>query len=212
MKNMKKTNFIYTVFIFSLLLFFSACSSDDSEPIENNISETSVVVTQLEKDALLFMMEEERLARDVYNYLFDKWDLNQFQNIAKSEQSHMDAVEDLLKQYDLPYIILESGTFQNEDLQEAYYSLVTQGEENIIGALSSGATIEDLDIFDLENWMEKIENSAILDVFSKLQCGSRNHLRAFIESLEMSGEVYTPEFISQTEYEQILNSDNEKCN
>lgn len=212
MKNMKKTNFIYTVLIFSLLLFFSACSSDDSEPIENSISKTSLVLTQIEKDALVFMMEEERLARDVYNYLFDKWDLNQFQNIAKSEQSHMDAVENLLKQYNLPYTILEAGTFQNEELQAAYDSLVAQGEESIIGALSSGTTIEDLDIFDLENWMAKIENVAILDVFSKLQCGSRNHLRAFTGSLDIQGETYTPQFISQTEYEQIINSDNEKCN
>ena len=58
------------------------------------------------------MLEEERLARDVYDYLFAKWGLRQFENISTSEQSHMDAVENLLKQYDLPYSILEAGTFQ----------------------------------------------------------------------------------------------------
>jgi len=200
------------VFTLSLLLFFSACSSDDTEPIENINLETNVVLTQIEKDALVFMMEEERLARDVYDRLFVVWGINQFQNIAKSEQSHMDAVENLLKGYNLPYAILEAGTFQNVELQAAYDSLILQGEANIIGALSSGATIEDLDIFDLENWMANIENVVILDVFSKLQCGSRNHLRAFTGSLDMEGETYTPQFISQAEYEQIINDDNEKCN
>jgi len=211
MKNIKKINRMAMVLTL-LLLLFSACSSDDSEPIENINSEASLVLTQMEKDALVFMMEEERLARDVYDRLFAKLGLNQFQNIAKSEQSHMDAVENLLKHYNLPYTILEAGTFQNSDLQAAYDSLVVQGEANIIGALSSGATIEDLDIFDLENWMAKIENVVILDVFSKLQCGSRNHLRAFTGSLDMEEATYTPQFISQSEYEQIINDDNEKCN
>ena len=196
----------------SLLLSVSACSSDDHEPIENNNFETALVLTQIEKDALVFMLEEERLARDVYDHLFAQWGLNQFENISTSEQSHMDAVENLLKQYGLPYSILEAGTFQNADLQAAYNNLVAQGEVNLVGALTSGATIEDLDIFDLENWMDQIENDEILNVFSRLQCGSRNHLRAFTNSLAMQGETYTPQFITQAEYEEILNNDQERCN
>lgn len=209
---MKKTNPTFLMVALSVLLSVSACSSDDPEPIGNDNTETGVVLTQIEKDALVFMLEEERLARDVYDLLFAKWGLRQFENISTSEQSHMDAVETLLKKYDLPYSILEAGMFQNEDLQAAYDSLVAQGNEDLVGALNSGATIEDLDIFDLENWMDQIQNNEILNVFSKLQCGSRNHLRAFATSLDMEGETYTPQFISQSEYEEILNSDKERCN
>jgi hypothetical protein len=209
---MKKTNPTLMMVALSVLLSFSACSSDDPDPIGNDIAGTNLALTQIEKDALVFMLEEERLARDVYDHLFVKWGLSQFENISTSEQSHMDAVETLLKKYDLPYSILEAGTFQNADLQAAYNSLVAQGNEDLVGALTSGATIEDLDIFDLENWMDQIENDEILNVFSKLQCGSRNHLRAFTNSLAMEGETYTPQFISQTEYEEILNSDQERCN
>lgn len=209
---MKKTNPTFLMVALSVLLSVSACSSDDPEPIGNDNTETGAVLTQIEKDALVFMLEEERLARDVYDLLFAKWGLRQFENISTSEQSHMDAVETLLKKYDLPYSILEAGMFQNEDLQAAYDSLVAQGNEDLVGALNSGATIEDLDIFDLENWMDQIQNNEILNVFSKLQCGSRNHLRAFATSLDMEGETYTPQFISQSEYEEILNSDKERCN
>jgi len=209
---MKKINPTLLMVVLSLLLSVSACNSDDPEPIGNDNTETGVALTQIEKDALVFMLEEERLARDVYDRLLDKWGLRQFENISTSEQSHMDAVENLLKKYALPYSILEAGTFQNADLQAAYDSLVAQGEVNLVGALTSGATIEDLDIFDLENWMDQIENDEILNVFSKLQCGSRNHLRAFTNSLDMEGETYTPQFISLTDYEEILNSDKERCN
>jgi hypothetical protein len=209
---MKKIHPTLLIVTLSLILAVSACSSDDPEPIEINNSKTGVALTQIEKEALIFMLEEERLARDVYDYLFAKWGLRQFENISTSEQSHMDAVENLLKQYDLPYSILEAGTFQNAALQGSYDSLVAQGDVDLVGALTSGATIEDLDIFDLENWMGQIENDVILNVFSKLQCGSRNHLRAFTNSLDMEGETYTPQFISQTEYEQILLTDQERCN
>ena len=209
---MKKIHPTLLIVSLSLILVVSACSSDNPEPIEIDNSETGVVLTQIEKEALIFMLEEERLARDVYDYLFAKWGLRQFENISISEQSHMDAVENLLKQYDLPYSILEAGTFQNAALQGSYDSLVAQGDVDLVGALTSGATIEDLDIFDLENWMGQIENDVILNVFSKLQCGSRNHLRAFTNSLDMEGETYTPQFISQTEYEQILLTDQERCN
>jgi len=210
MKNLK--NIKWMVLAITLSLVFTSCTTDESDVIENSNYETRLVLTETEEDALIFMMEEERLARDVYNVLFAKWGLNQFQNIAESEQSHMDAVENLLKKYNLEYTILDQGIFNNEDLQTTYDSLVEQGEISIVGGLISGATIEDLDIFDLEEWMLKVDNGDILNVFSKLQCGSRNHLRAFTNSLELQGETYVPQFISQTEYDDIINSDKERCN
>jgi hypothetical protein len=210
MKNLKYTKWM--ILVITLALVFTSCTTDDSDVIENSNYETRLVLTEIEENALIFMMEEERLARDVYNVLYAKWGLNQFQNIAKSEQSHMDAVENLLKKYNLEYDILDAGTFKNEDLQTTYNSLVEQGEISILGALTSGATIEDLDIFDLEEWMLKVDNGDILNVFSKLQCGSRNHLRAFTNSLELQGEIYVPQFISQTDYEEIITNDRERCN
>ena len=54
-----------------------------------------------EEAGLLFMREEEKLARDVYLELFDEWGLRVFENIAESEQKHMDAVLYLLGKYGL---------------------------------------------------------------------------------------------------------------
>ena len=53
---------------------------------------TTVSLTQAEIDALWFMREEEKLARDANLVLAEKWDLGLFWNIAESEQQHMDAV------------------------------------------------------------------------------------------------------------------------
>jgi hypothetical protein len=51
------------------------------------------------KASLTFMVEEEKLARDVYTTLYAKTGLNQFKNISKAEQTHMDLVRGLLKTY-----------------------------------------------------------------------------------------------------------------
>jgi len=45
---------------------------------------------------LAFMREEEKLARDVYLYLFEFWGQLIFENIAAGEQQHMDAVWSLM--------------------------------------------------------------------------------------------------------------------
>ena len=65
-------------------------------------SGTTQILNPEEEDALLFMRAEEKLARDVYLVLAEKWsELAIFTNIAASEQKHMDAVLQLLEKYGL---------------------------------------------------------------------------------------------------------------
>lgn len=95
----KKIIYFFVMIIFVMVA--NACSedSDDTFEIDNNQENTTI----LQKDAyaLLFMFEEEKLARDTYEYLDKTWGLNQFANIKNSEQTHMDAIENLLKQNEI---------------------------------------------------------------------------------------------------------------
>ncbi|MCK5279901.1 MAG: DUF2202 domain-containing protein, partial [Cyclobacteriaceae bacterium] len=69
----------------------------------------------------------------------------------------------------------------------------------------------DLDIKDLEEFEEETTNPDIIRVYESLMCGSRNHLRSFISQLETYGVTYTPQFISQEEFDSIIAGDSEKC-
>ena len=207
MKKYRRFRFWSLGFVILSITFMTSCNDEES----NDIQETSVL-TQTEKDALIFMIEEEKLARDAYAYLYELWNVLQFQNIKQSEQSHMDAVENLLMFYEMEYTITEVGTFQDTELQNIYNSLIAKGETSLIDALIVGATIEDLDIKDLEDWMLKIDNSEINAVFEKLQCGSRNHLRAFTNSLDIQEVSYTPQYITKAEYDLIIDGTIEHCN
>ena len=77
-----------------------------------------------EIEDLTYLREEEKVARDVYLYAFDKYGETTFQNISNSEQKHMDKVLELLNEYDLPDPALaERGMFKNNELQMLYDDL-----------------------------------------------------------------------------------------
>jgi hypothetical protein len=164
-------------------------------------------LSDAELEGLLYMREEEKLARDVYLTLYEKWGLPVFQNITKSEQTHMDAVKTLLDQYDIedPAAGADVGVFANSDLQELYDQLIEQGSHSLAHALRVGATIEEIDILDLEKRVAQTDKADIRRVYENLMKGSRNHLRAFTFNLERrAGETYQPQYLSQTEYESIV--------
>lgn len=169
-------------------------------------SAQTVWIGYTEAQDLTFLREEEKLARDVYLTLADKWGLAIFTNIARSEQTHMDQVLGLLNAYNLPDPVggQPVGVFTNVTLQQLYYSLVAQGLASVEGALTVGATIEDLDIDDLDHMMADTTMPDLLQVYENLQKGSRNHLRSFVGQLDALGVGYTPQFISVEAYAAII--------
>ncbi len=139
-----------------------------------------------EQADLLFMREEEQLARDVYLTLADQWGIRVFSNIARSEQRHMDSVGNLLDFYDLEDPLeggVEVGVFENEDLQVLYNQLVDQGSVSQEAALLVGKQIEELDIEDLNQALEDTDETKIQQVYNNLLTASEKHLRAFNRQL-----------------------------
>lgn len=165
-----------------------------------------------ESAALIWMREEEKLARDVYQTLSATANSPVFARIAKSEQRHMDAVLCLLQKYSLsdPSAGLGTGEFTRTDFNDLYTALVTQGQQSTAAALRVGATIEDLDIKDLQDLMQMADNEDLLAVFGELERGSRNHIRSFTSQLSALGEAYEAQYISSEALDAILSSPREK--
>lgn len=169
-------------------------------------------LSSLEEIGLTKMREEEKLARDVYQALHDKWGHQVFSNIAQSEQQHMNAVHALLEKYSMedPAAETPAGVFIDPELQELYNSLVEQGEQSLVDAFQVGATIEDLDIKDLYDFLEQTDNTDIKTVYQNLAKGSRNHLRSFCYQLSLNGVNYEAQFLSAAQIEDIISSPKER--
>lgn len=160
-----------------------------------------------ETAALLFMREEEKLARDVYTVLFGLWNQPTFQNIAASEQMHMDEIKTLLDRYAIADPALAPGEFTDPALKALYDQLVAQGSLSLADALKVGAAIEEIDILDLQNRLTQTDNEDIQWVFNNLMSGSYSHLLAFTSTLsQQTGETYQPQYLSLEQFQTILGS------
>jgi hypothetical protein len=214
-------------FLFSLSILLAGCGGGSDSSTSSGVTSTAAANTTLlelidalpmeplsleEIESLLFMREEEKLARDVYLYLHSIWGDQIFINISDSEQSHTDAVLRLIEKYGLPDPAAgkSEGQFLNLTLQGLYDLLTAQGQASLIDALIVGAQIEDLDINDLHLQLQFIDNADMILVYENLLKGSRNHLRAFTGRLSDLGIDYVPAYISQEDFDAIISSPAER--
>ena len=180
-------------------------------PQVNEVSPQAAALTANEIANLLFMIEEEKMARDLYTAFYGLYTSQSFQMIASSEQMHMNELKFLLDNYSIadPTIGKAAGVFTNADLQALYNQLLAQGSVSLTEALKAGAAVEEIDILDLQSRMAETTQSDILAVFSQLELGSENHLRAFVRQINnQTGEIYEPSHLSEEEYQRIILSAN----
>ena len=159
-------------------------------------------LSQAEADGLLFMYEEEKLARDVYTYFTTLYTQPMFSNIASSEQTHMDSVKTLLDRYNLTAPVADTvGVFNNTDFQQLYTDLTKSGGQSLAEALLAGAAIEEIDILDLQERLAQIDQDDIQQVYESLLFGSYNHLNAFSSVYaNQTGAAYTPQYMDEAQW------------
>lgn len=148
---------------------------------------------------LRFMIEEEKLAGDLYETFSGLYPLAQypsakpFGNIMKSEDAHVAA---LLTQADLVGVdvsdltAMAKGQFVSQAAQTLYDGLLARGSVSSQAALEVGRDIEVRDIADLDAAMAAVPaDSSLHAAYGQLQWASGNHLNAFERHLAMAAPV-----------------------
>ncbi len=193
---MKAQNYFLTIFALASILLLVCCNTESiitSPETSTTISKAILTeefnpelvvydLSQEERDGLIHMRLEEKLARDVYTTLGNLWNYKVFMNIKLSEQAHMEAVKRLLVKYgiDDPVTNDEVGVFSDPQFQNLYDQFIIQGSVSGYEALLVGKTIEELDIADLNNQLNNVvDNPDIIRVYQHLKTASESHLAAF---------------------------------
>lgn len=227
-------NLVWVTMLFSAIILGNSCNKDDgtTETVEyvsiidvaedgvTDVSEAELKTVLAETpdletsevDILLKMKDDEKLAMDVYNALYEKWNVLIFDRIANAEEKHLNAVMLLLEGYEVEGAteIAAQGEFEDSAIQNLYNDLIVKGSNLLEDAYTVGALIEELDIKDLQDALAEVGNENIVLVFENLLKGSRNHLRAFNIQLVGLGITYVPEYIDHATFEDIINSPMEK--
>jgi hypothetical protein len=160
----------------------TATDTNSAEPtVETNSAPTSTFDATAISD-LLYMIEEEKLAGDIYEAFYDLYGVKIFNNIAQSEDQHFSAVitqaENLGLNVD-EFVFEPSGTFVNDELQALYDSLLATGSQSLTDALEVGVAIEEKDLVDIAAAADAVDGTVLADVYENLLMGSVNHLDAF---------------------------------
>jgi len=147
----------------------------------------TVTLTDEQLDTLVFIYQEEKVARDTYITLGEMYS-NQtvFANIQLSEQEHIDKAEGLCDTYGADTSGINEqqvGEFVVPVLQELYDTLVAQGSQSELSALMVGEYVEITDIDDLEH-AEIGMPSDVVNTYENLKEGSLSHLAGFRDAID----------------------------
>lgn len=133
---------------------------------------------------LLYLIEEEKLAHDVYTVMHDIYGTRVFGNILSSESTHQSRVLTLLDARGIADPrSAEIGVFTNQELQTLYNQLVEEGKISETEAFKAGVIIEEKDIKDISTQLATASDTDVISALEDLRRGSENHLRAFSKQL-----------------------------
>ncbi|MFZ2545204.1 MAG: DUF2202 domain-containing protein [Candidatus Saccharimonadales bacterium] len=157
-----------------------------SQPAETKTAEPSTLTGRSTEELLLYLIEEEKLAHDVYTVMYQKYGANVFGNILQSESTHQGRVLTLLQARNIiDPRSSEIGVFKNQDLQALYNQLIEQGNKTATEAYNAGVAIEEKDIADIGTQLATATDQDVIDTLESLRNGSENHLRAFNKQLDL---------------------------
>lgn len=163
-------------------------------------------LSQTQLDTLVYMWNEEKLAKDVYIALNAVQPSNQLSNIAtRAETQHQLSMESLLSKYNLMSTIVASyntanntaistlaeipaGVYTLSPLQTLYNTLYAQGSLSKQAALETGCKVEVTDVNDLNADLITAGSAQdLVSIFNNLRFGSYNHYWAFDNGLKKLG-------------------------
>ncbi len=167
-------------------------------------------ISENEKAGILLMREEEKMARDIYQSLNEKWDQVPFSHISESEIYHMSKMKLLIDKFQLTDPVTKNedkrGAFENASLKKLYDELLSSGNTSMEAAFRAGARVEEVDIRDLKTELAKSGNADIKSTYVYLIQASEHHLNAFVQNLKRMGITYTPVVLTNLEFDVIVNS------
>ncbi len=170
----------------------SASAAPSSEASSSAVASSAAPSSpaRLSEDAkqdLIFSREEERMARDLYQLLADKYDgARPFSNIARSESRHFENVGALLSRYGIedPSAGTSAGTYANDKLQNLYDEWKAKGETSLEEAYQVGIALEKRDIEDLKKMARSSVPTDVSGTYQRLLRASEQHLAAYTAAAE----------------------------
>jgi hypothetical protein len=165
-------------------------------------------LSESEAEAIYYLREVEKLARDVFLVLDERWDVEGLRCVAEGEDTHTEAIKALIDRYRLwdPSSVTWDGYYNNEELLALYRQFKRQGERSLVDAIKVGVMVEEISILDLREYRAETDDEDLQMVYENLLRASRNHLRVFCALLQQQRETCENKYLSLTLFDQIVST------
>lgn len=154
--------------------------------------------------ALVFQIDEERMARELYTAFAEKWGLQPFKMIPRSEARHEAVLRQLGVRAGVTAPSALPGRFDTGEVQLRYEALLALGLESADSALRASAFVEEQDIADLDTLIAATDSADLKGAATALRQASTNHLRAYLATLKARGVTYEPKLLKTEEFTAIV--------
>lgn len=154
-----------------------------------------LVLDEATQAALRFQIDEERMARELYEEFGRLWGLRPFHRIPAAEARHEAALRALAGRAGMTLPAAPAGRFATAEVQRRHDALLARGRQSGEAALRAAALVEEQDIADLRALAATAGHPELKRVVAALEGASGNHLAAFVRQLRTRGEAYQPEVL-----------------
>lgn len=183
------------IILVTWMLLFSGIAGYSSE-IKNN------------RELFLKLYQEEKLAYDLYGEFYERWSLGVFNKVQQREAKHVWCVERIMDNYGFDYNTnTNSGIYPDKDIQRMYDDLTVKGCISDLAALEAAAYIKEKHISQLRERIRYQEDEYVVKVIFLMESAAQSHLRAFVKSIRLSGSDYSPVFLTDDEFSNVMDSD-----
>jgi hypothetical protein len=159
-------------------------------------------------ELFLKLYNEERMAYDLYGEFYERWALSVFKKVQEREAKHVWCVERIMDNYGFTYNTnVISGSYPDKEIQKIYDELTVKGCISDLAALEAAAYIKEKHISQLRERIRYQEDEYIVKVIFLMESAAQSHLRAFVKSIRLSGSDYSPVFLTDDEFRNIMDSD-----
>lgn len=167
-------------------MIMMSCSKNDDlvnpEYTQANDGDTKSL-TIAEQNDLLYMIEKEKMMRNIYKTMFQEYNVELFQSIYQAKESHLSLLSSKIDKYDVhnPLVYSAENEFENSSLQLVYDDFLAKKLIYEIEALNFVKNMEERHINYVETTVSQVDgNDDIVSVYNVILLGSQAHLDALL--------------------------------
>jgi hypothetical protein len=158
-----------------------------------------------ESAGVLYTYEGQRLARDLHSVLGELWQAPIFEDAESDSDLAVQAAALLLPRAGVTPPPQHPGSYTDPQLSELYVELTSEGSASMVSALEASATLEELNIIDIQTQLSKTDKADLQLVYRHLIEAGGHELWSFTRGIErFGGQPYQPRYLTPEGYADIL--------